>query len=343
MQFSHNERKGFVALMEKAYQHLSLPIINCALELNLFDALTGYQSVDKIRTQIHAQKEELQILLDALVALDLLHKKNGRYKIKEGLERFLDSRSDNYIGPYHRRIYEVYKNVPSFANIVKTGEHPEKKEKDPLFFRQLVEMMFTTNIVAAAELADFFDEDIHATAARKKMVHILDVGSGSGVWSLPFAQIHGAVKVDALDFEKVLEITRKLADRHHVLQQYAFLPGDMHTRDWPKKKYDFVIFGNICNTISEASVKTIFTKARKSLVDEGKVLVVDMVPEEDLKEAVFPVIFSILMRLITSQGTTHSVPWYEAKLQECGFKSITSIQLSSYHSKIIIGRGYSNG
>ena len=66
MQFSHNERKGFVALMEKAYQHLSLPIINCALELNLFDSLSGYQSVDNIRTQIHAQKEELQILLDAL-------------------------------------------------------------------------------------------------------------------------------------------------------------------------------------------------------------------------------------------------------------------------------------
>lgn len=337
LHFTKEEKFDFFKIMEIAYQHFYLPIINCAFELRLFDYLTGFKTCRQVAHEAQVEENELIFLLNSLVALDILEKRNDLYSMKHGLKRFLDSRSETFIGLYHETIYYTYKKIVDFTSILKTGLHSVKKEKSPEFFSELVKMMFYTNIVPASELAEHFEGEIRALRKRKGIVHILDVGAGSGVWSIPFCKLNNQVFVDAFDFERVLDVTREFVKRHDVADRYAFIKGDIDASQWHLNKYDYILLGNICNTVSMNSLKLMFKNARNALSDCGKVVVIDMVPDEyDLKKTIFPVIFSILMRLITSEGATHTVNEYTELMSEAGFKKFGVVELTSYHSKILL-------
>jgi methylase of polypeptide subunit release factors len=53
----------------------------------------------------------------------------------------------------------------------------------------------------------------------KTPVSVLDLGAGSGVWGIALAEQSPKVRVSAVDWPQVLDVTEKIAKRHKVAGQ----------------------------------------------------------------------------------------------------------------------------
>jgi hypothetical protein len=90
------------------------------------------------------------------------------------------------------------------------------------FFSKFVEDLFNMGIAAAQALAE--------QLAKKPPKHtgqfkILDIAAGSGVWSIPLAQRIPNSHITAVDFAKVLPVTRRVVERHQLADRLSTIEG----------------------------------------------------------------------------------------------------------------------
>jgi precorrin-6B methylase 2 len=106
---------------------------------------------------------------------------------------------------------------------------------------------------------------------------ILDVGAGSGVWSLAMAARAPDAQVTALDLAEVLPVFRRraaalgLADRAHARA------GDFHGE--LGGPYDRVVLANVLHLEDEARAAALIARAAAALAPGGEVVVVDTFAE----------------------------------------------------------------
>ncbi|MCX5786926.1 MAG: class I SAM-dependent methyltransferase, partial [Elusimicrobia bacterium] len=117
--------------------------------------------------------------------------------------------------------------------------------------------------------------------SRWRGLKILDVGAGSGVWSIAALEEDLSSTAVALDFPKILAITREYAAKAGVTDRLTFLEGSMHEARFEAGEYDLVLLGNICHSEGEAATRTFLKGLEPALRPGGKVAVIDMIPNED--------------------------------------------------------------
>ena len=73
-------------------------ILLTSIELKIFNQLSEPKSSDNVAKALHTNPRNTEILLDALAAIDLLHKKKGLYKNSSLTETYLVEDSPTYVG-----------------------------------------------------------------------------------------------------------------------------------------------------------------------------------------------------------------------------------------------------
>src|SRR5437867_3565850 len=58
------------------------------------------------------------------------------------------------------------------------------------------------------------------------------VAAGSGVWGIALAQKSPQVRVTAVDWAKVIPVTRRYAERFGLLDRFSFVEGDIAEADF---------------------------------------------------------------------------------------------------------------
>jgi methylase of polypeptide subunit release factors len=61
---------------------------------------------------------------------------------------------------------------------------------------------------------------------------VLDLGAGSGVWGIALAQQSPHVVVRAVDWPRVLKVTKAFAQRHGIGERLTTAPGDLLKADF---------------------------------------------------------------------------------------------------------------
>lgn len=56
---------------------------------------------------------------------------------------------------------------------------------------------------------------------------VLDIGAGSGVYSIPFALRSPKVRITAVDLPEVLKVTQRIAERYGIGDRLKTVAGDM--------------------------------------------------------------------------------------------------------------------
>ena len=160
-----------------------------------------------------------------------------------------------------------------------------------------------------------------------KNLEVLDVGAGSGAWSIAFAKLDAGTKVTALDWPGVLEITRTFVDRFGLNERFSYLPGDMQKIDFGGEKYDLVILGQICHMLGAETNRRLFSRIHRSLKREGRLLISSFIPDDERSTAVVPLLFAAIELIVTKEGNTFTLKEYREWLQGAGFQSIATIDI----------------
>ncbi|GJQ14909.1 hypothetical protein GpartN1_g6700.t1 [Galdieria partita] len=305
-----------------------------AIQLSIFTHIAqGNHSVEQVAQAADASPRAVNKLLDALVGMEFLKKdKPNHYELLPCSARFLVKSSPEYVGAMHENDdhWIAWSNL---NKVVKTGQpcmtvDQEKKAEE--FFPHLVRSLHQMSLGRANRLAEKLLEGKQDVA-----LEVIDIACGSGVWSIPLAEKCSNVRVTAQDFPKVLELTKSYAQHHGVDQQFNYLPGDLKTVDLGQQKYDIAILGNIVHSEGEKSSKILFQKLAKALKPQGRVVVIDMFPNNDRTGPAYPLIFALNMLVNTTQGDTFTFEEYRQWFIEANIPHVFMLEVVPDFSVII--------
>lgn len=97
---------------------------------------------------------------------------------------------------------------------------------------------------------------------------ILDIGCGSGVWSLALAERYRDAHVTGLDRPAVLEAFRARAAEHGLADRIATIAGDVHEVAIPRE-FDTVVIANVLRIETPDRARRIVERAAGALVPGG--------------------------------------------------------------------------
>lgn len=299
-----------------------------ALELDLFTAVGEGASAEQIGSKIHANARAVSMLLNALVSLGLLSKSGDQYKnTPESARFFMQGSKDNQRnGLLHTA--NIWHRWSTLTEAVRRGTCVpiERKQKE-----------WTQNFIAgmqrnAKTRAPLLVKTLGTAGVRR----ILDLGGGSGAYSIAFAEASSEVRCDILDLPEVVPLTAEYVKNAGVSAQVRLRAGDMLHDDFGSG-YDLILLNAICHMFSEEQNRDLFRRARQALAPNGRLVVQDFILNNEKIGPQHAALFSLNMLVGTESGASYSEAEYTVWMKAATFSEVSRINLPG-PSDLIVGR-----
>jgi len=305
-----------------------------AVELDVFNHIAeGKRTAKDVAGAAGASPHGMAYLLDALTGMGYLHKTGSRYGLRPVSATFLVRGKTAYMGAIGQAMSLTWDAWKDLTEVVKSGRSAEAvnvAEKGKEFFPKLVASIFPGNFAASKAAVSRLPEK-----ERRKIHRILDVGAGSGAWSLAFAQAIPQARVTTVDFPEMTPITREFAEKFGVAARYEYHEGDMRQVDFGHDAYDLLILGHIVHSEGETHGKELLRKSYAALRPGGKLLIAEYVPNDARTGPAMPLLFGLNMLLQTEEGNVFTLREYRTWLKAAGFRKVATIPVPPPTSVIL--------
>jgi ubiquinone/menaquinone biosynthesis C-methylase UbiE len=317
-----------------AFSFIPSRVLSAGLQLGVFAHIAaGKRTVPEIAAAAQASERGMRMLLDALVALQLLVRNGAGYELVPLASQYLVRGTPDYLGLFMEQD-ELWNSWGRLKEVIRSGQPLHRMETQMLaeiFFPILVQTLHILHRDRARRMAEALGAASQAAGLR-----VIDVGCGSGIWGIAVAERDPEARITAQDFPAMLAVARDYLKRHGVEKQFDFLPGDLKTVDFGREQYDLALLGNIVHSEGEQSARNLLQRLHAALRPGGRVVVIDFLPDDDRSGPPFPVFFALNMLLHTEHGDTFSLADYTRWLAEAGFSLVETVEFGS-HSPVVIG------
>ncbi len=317
-------------LMQMIRSYMPSRCILTALELDVFTAVGNGASAEQVGTRIEANVRAVGMLLNALVAIGLLTKDGDQYRNTPDSARFFVQGS-----PHNRRggllhTADIWHRWSTLTEAVRRGARLAREEA------QVEE--WTRNFIAGMQhnARDRAPQVVRALGTGG-VRRILDLGGGSGIYSIAFAKASPEIHCEILDLPEVVPLTSDYVRHAGLSAQISLRAGDM-LHDDLGSGYDLVMLNAICHMFSEEQNKDLFRRARQALAPNGRLAVQDFILNPDKTGPQQAVLFSLNMLVGTEAGASYSEREYAAWMEAAGLTDVQRIHLVG-PSDLIVGRG----
>jgi cyclopropane fatty-acyl-phospholipid synthase-like methyltransferase len=164
---------------------------------------------------------------------------------------------------------------------------------------------------------------------------ILDLGGGSGAYSIAFAKACPDVQCEILDVPEVVPLTAEYVSQAGVSAQVSLRTGDM-LQDNFRSGYDIIMLNAICHMFSERQNRDIFRRSYQALAPGGRLVVQDFILNPDKTGPLHAALFSLNMLVATEAGASYSEFEYTQWMKAAGFTEVCRIKLPG-PSDLIVG------
>ncbi len=200
-------------------------VLAAAAELDVFSvlatkAMTGAEFCDACGTDARATR----ILLDALVALDLLTKRDDTYSVVEGTA-FLTGQPKRSVLPMVQHLANCLRSWSQLSRVVQTG-HPA--ERGPSIRGEQGDLESFIGAMNA-----FTAPDVGPVIARLGVTdcwHVLDIGGASGNWILGFLRAYPQARATLFDLPDVIPMARQRLEQAGMMDRVE-LVADGYSAD----------------------------------------------------------------------------------------------------------------
>jgi hypothetical protein len=306
--------------MMTAYKATSL--LKAGIKLGVFDHLAnGPATVDTVAAGIGANQRGTRILLNALVAIQVVETDGSTWWIPEDTADLLDRTRPSYAGGMVNVFagdfeWDAMKVI--HEAVLAGGTVLEANAETPEY--GFWEDFAANANVVAEPTAEILVEEIRPWAENRAELKVLDVAAGHGMYGYTVAKHFAQAQIYSLDWENVLPVTKEHAIRIGVEQQANFIAGDMFTTDY-QGPYDLVLITNVMHHFSEEKALELLKRGAAALKPDGRIgLVGFTTSDKSPKDDPAPYLFDILMLAWTTAGEVHSDAAYERMLAAAGLK-----------------------
>ena len=172
---------------------------------------------------------------------------------------------------------------------------------------------------AAAELAD------RAGPARE----ILDVGAGSGVWSLEMARREPGARVAGLDLPEVCHAFLGRARALGLGDRVRALAGSYHEVPLEAGRFDRIVVANVLRLEPAQAARALLRRLSLALADEGTLVVVDVPDSGPPTRGLGRAVYRLHLALRSDAGGPHPEERIIGWLAEAGLARVERIDMAS--------------
>jgi 3-hydroxy-5-methyl-1-naphthoate 3-O-methyltransferase len=306
-------------LMQMAWGYAPPLIVETAVSFRLFDLLDpSPRTVQELARESGASVRGLTAILNALVGLGLVVRKATRYALTPESASFLVSTRPGFRGGFfHHMSQQIIPQWLKLREAVRTGRPVvagNQQDTGAEFFAKFVEGLFPLSYRAAQVLGEHLG--IPRATSR---VSVLDLAAGSGVWGIALAQQSPRVNILAVDWPRVLEITKTIAQRNGVGDRLKTIAGDLLEADFGSG-HQLATLGHILHSEGRERSRKLLRKTFKALASGGTIAISEFVPNKDRTGPPTPLIFAVNMLVHTDEGDTFTFEEIAQWLKEAGFK-----------------------
>jgi ubiquinone/menaquinone biosynthesis C-methylase UbiE len=317
------------ALMQSDWANRAL---KAAVELDVFSALKGQDlTAAALAKKLSLNERATGLLLDAMVSLEFLQKSQNTYKLSDLAAIYLCKDSDLYMGKHIASKQLMDECWAGLTEVVRTGEPRARindKAQGEAFFKDLTEAIFPLNYATAQMLAD--ELKVSGMSGEPR---VLDLAAGSAVWSLPMAQANKSLKVDALDFPGVLDVTGKFAEKFGVADRYEYLSGNWRDVKLADEAYDVILLGHILHSEGKELSEQLLKYCAAALKKGGTLVVAEFMENEERSGPMFATLFAINMMVSTAKGCVFTVEELKKMLEQAGLRDPKRLSLPFWEAQ----------
>jgi 2-polyprenyl-3-methyl-5-hydroxy-6-metoxy-1,4-benzoquinol methylase len=297
-------------------------ILRAALELEVWAKVAaGEASVEQLSATEHWDPLGTRMLLDDLCSLKLLTREGDEYRLVPEAEHYLLPDKPTYMGKFLLSDF-CWEGNNHLAEAIRTGNHPVGYSAATTEAIDIWIGAYSRSWAAPATYLKNCDAMWQALGIHgHDGLRILDLACGPAPKSLALALASPGVRVTLVDWERILEVARKVTADLGVDNQVTSLSGDLVSVAYGRNQYDVAFLGDVTHFLSREQNIRVFRKAYDALVDGGA-LVVNAVRGEYLDPTEHGLWFYAV-----SAGAAYNFQEYKDMLERARFRDIADTNI----------------
>ncbi|MBM4326489.1 MAG: methyltransferase domain-containing protein [Deltaproteobacteria bacterium] len=304
-----------------------------AAELDLFTKLRGGPyTVEQLCAPEGWNPRALRILLDALASMGLIQKAaNDAYSVDETVARLLSHKGEETVLPMILHRTHLWRCWSALREIVITGKNPNVRPLEDRPQEDLESFIGAMQVVGRM-VADRIANSLDLSAYRR----LLDVGGGSGIYSVAFLKAGPHLTATLFDLPRVCKIAREFLAGSPVRDRIEIVEGDYLLDDLPKG-HDVALLSAIIHSNAREENLRLYQKIHRCLEPGGTILLRDFFMDDSRTLPPEGAIFAVNMLAATAGGDSYTLSEVKEDLQRAGFRDARLIRDGERMDQIVSG------
>ena len=311
--------------------------------LDLFTALAANPAdLPTICRRFSIHPRPADTLCTLLLANGLLRREgNGILHVTDTAREFLVSGSLFDARPYYTSIAEK-PGVADFLTVLRTdrpanwpGEEGEADWHAAMRTEAFAESFTAAMDCRGRVLGPGLAAALAGSQPKNPPHRLLDVGGGSGVYSIAVARSFPQARATVLEAAPVDRIARRTISAARLGGRIDVVTADMFTDSWPAD-HDTHLFSNVIHDWNESDCRLLLGRSVAALPDSGRLLIHDMLLDDDKSGPLWAAEYSVLLTTVT-QGRLYSAKEIGSWLTDLGLVIMAQVPTALGRS-VLIGK-----
>jgi hypothetical protein len=306
-------------------------VLLTALELDVFTAVGAGATAEAVAAERRLDHRGTTLLLNALVALGMLTKKEGVFANSPLAARYLAAGSKDDARDALRHNVSLWSRWSTLTAAVRAGRSVAQDVAAD-------ESGWTVPFIAAMHRnAALRAPLVEKAVGARRVKRLLDVGGGSGAYSIAFAQANPELRAEILDVASVVPIAERHIHEAGLGDRVRARAGDLREGELGEG-HDLVLLSMICHMLRPEENQDLLRRARSALVSGGRVVLQDFILGPDGTAPAHAALFSLNMLVGTEGGQSYSEQEYVTWLGQAGFVDAHVVKLGGPSDLVIATR-----
>lgn len=315
------------------------PVMSAADEVGTFAAIADRAlTTAELAAQINVNARALQIHLGLLAALGFVECREGRWRATAETRTWLLPSAPGYYGPMihryrqmsplHEQLLATLRTGDKAGGHVSAAEEWERGEMPSDMAQWITAFMNAHSRASSMGVA--------AQSLFGNVNKLLDVGGGSGIFSIELARAWPKLSATVMEIGAVCAEADRYITEGNVVGKVRTQVVNMFTQEWPRG-YDAHFFSNVFHDWSDATCKLLARKSFEALPSGGRILLHEMLMDDDGCGPLPAAAFSLLM-LLATRGKQYSLPELREFLEGVGFVDVEAVQTGGGYYSLVSAR-----
>jgi SAM-dependent methyltransferase len=308
-----------------------------AVELGVFTALAGTSAdLEPLRARLGLHPRSARDFLDALVALGMLERHDGRYTNTPATEAFLDRAKPSYLGGIlemaNARLFGFWADLTQGLrtgrpqNETKTGgSFFEQLYADPARLRGFARAMTALSMGSIVAIGERFPWGGYRTFA--------DIGCAEGGLPVHLARRHPHLRGVGFDLPALGPVFEEHVAAAGLSQRLRFQAANFLVDELPAA--EVLVFGHVLHDWGLDTKRLLIGKAYRALPEDGAIICYDAVIDDERRQNVFGLLMSLNMLIELPDGFDYTGAQCQQWLHEAGFRRTYVEHLAGPESMVV--------